>query len=403
MQFARVALVAALVVLACFGGVSVRASAVDSWASAPAALADAWPQDLAAPAALLNANELEMRHAEFLSALDDSSSSSSSSSTGAAESSSSSSSSSTGSASNGTESSSSTGVESSSSSTGPAAPTFGVAVVLSAYNRNRTNPIERLAEDACEAIFNATGFPAPNTTERINCTSEFVLRGTVIVTPARRRLLQLATDEVQQLRIVFTPANSSDPVASRVAMFFGEQLRCGTNNTCLEAVAAETGFEAVELPAEVLAALIPGSVQVENGMLIIDNPVSRPTVGPDGDSRRTNGGYYFLAAVLALFALIALVYFVLHKAPAAGHTYKDEAAMRRGAGEEVSMAPVAPAAAPASGVVVANDESAPLGGQQQMDYRSVFALKHNVLERKEEAKAEDDEQTHNDVHFILHQ
>jgi len=378
-MFARVALIAALLALACFGG--VRASSVDSWAAAPAALADAWPQELNAPAAL-SANELEMRHAEFMQTLSTTAdSSSSSSSTGPAESS----------------SSSSTGpVEE--SSTGPTGPVFADATVLSTYEANSTHPIPRLAEIACETIFNQTGFPNITIGEKINCTSYFVRRGEVRLT-AGRRLLQLATDEVQQLKIVFTPSTRNSPVATKVAEFFGEQLKCGTNDTCREVKAAAAGFEPLELPEEVMESFIAGSVQVDNGMLIIDDPVARPTVGTDGDARRTNGGYYFLAAVLALFIVIAAIYFVMHKAPAAA-AYKDESAMRRGGDAE--MAHVGPAAGAASGVVVA-EEAAPLGAQQQMDYRSVFALKHNVLERKEEQKAEDDEQTHNDVHFILHQ
>ncbi len=68
-------------------------------------------------------------------------------------------------------------------------------------------------------------------------------------------------------------------------------------------------------------------------------------------------------------------------------------------GASVVAAPVA-----ASGVVVAEEQPLAAGQQQQMDYRSVFALKHNVLDKSAEQKAaEEDENNHNDVHFILHQ
>jgi hypothetical protein len=219
--------------------------------------------------------------------------------------------------------------------------------------------------------------------------------------PVRRRLLQVVTQgQTTKVQLTLQPGDATDPTAANYATFLGAVLNCGTDKACADNAATAAGFKPLNISASILAAVIPGSITVANGQLTGGDVTGAPTVSPNGDSRRTNGGYYFLAAVLALFILIALIYFAVHKAPAADVAQKDA---RHAQGAELAPVVAAPAAA-GSGAGVAQNESAPLGGaggQPQMDYRSVFALKNNVLaqgtEQKNEAAGEQD------VHFILHQ
>jgi hypothetical protein len=218
--------------------------------------------------------------------------------------------------------------------------------------------------------------------------------------PVRRRLLQVVTQgQTTKVQLTLQPGQSTDPTAAKTASFLGAVLRCGTDQACANAAASSAGFKPLNISASIIAAVIPGSVAIEDGQLTGGEVTGAPTVSPNGDSRRTNGGYYFLAAVLALFILIALIYFAVHKAPAAEFVKKDA---RHAQGAE--LAPVVAAPAAASGVV-AQDESAPLGaaGQPQMDYRSVFALKNNVLAQGAEQKNDGGRAGEEDVHFILHQ
>jgi hypothetical protein len=167
---------------------------------------------------------------------------------------------------------------------------------------------------------------------------------------------------------------------------------------------------------EMAASIDTTSFKVDDGVTIttIDPSADNGHLIPSsGTARDTNIGYYVLGAVLAFFVAAALVYFIAHKAPVA----KEEPVLveRRAPAVALEQIPRSAAAAPADAVAVpvaADADAAASSGVQtvdepaagQMDYKSVFALKHNVLDKKDDADATaaapaDD----NDVHFVLHQ
>jgi len=147
------------------------------------------------------------------------------------------------------------------------------------------------------------------------------------------------------------------------------------------------------------AAVVPNSILADQAVVGANTPsgTTNREVATVGGPRRTNIGYYVLGAVALAFAVAALIYFIAHRRPASHATIIKE---NRHAPEEVRMAPIVAAPVAATGVQYTPEVEEPAAGYQQQDYKSVFALKHNVLEQKAQ---EEEDHNHNDVHFILHQ
>jgi hypothetical protein len=222
-------------------------------------------------------------------------------------------------------------------------------------------------------------------------------------TAAGRRLLQTSGGTKAEFNFIGSPVDGGEHARLSYAALV-ESLKCNTNE-CRDTVATKFGFPTGKLSANpaftaLAATVVPGTLVVDNAAVAAaNNGVSGerevPTVGGPRD---TNVGYYVLGAILLAFIVAALIYMIVHKKPVAAVTKEEP---RR---DEVALAPVVAAPVAGSGVVVAEEQPLAAAGQQQMDYRSVFALKHNVLDKSAEQKAaEEDEHNHNDVHFILHQ
>lgn len=374
-----------LVVLAC--SLSVSASSAD-W-SAPEAL---WSSDL-------SASELEARHSEFLMAAD-------ASSTGPANYS----------------SSTSAGVVAVSV---PVADKPIVVDIVTDVSSCKTNPSQLscgFTEEGKSTLYagvkSGLDFPklegeqfVANFTSASGAVSSSSGAAAAAAfasssTAAGRRLLQ-ASGVKASFDFIGSSLDGGANAKKTYAAFF-ETLKC-TTSECLEGVKTKYNLPAAFTSSSALTTL---SNSVDKNSVTADDAAvtagsnaalgvgdgSERLVESNGGPRKTNIGYYVLGAVLLAFIVAALIYFIVHKKPAA--TLVKEEPLRR---DEVAMAPVVAAPAPHSGVVVA--EEAPLAAnQQQMDYRSVFALKHNVLDKNAEQKAaEEDEHNHNDVHFILHQ
>lgn len=414
----RSMLVAALLLVCAF---VATASAVDTSFGSASLQADSWPslsQDAHAVAADVLARHQEFLFAELGATGDDVSS------TGPTD---------------GVDSSSSTGVESSSSSSTGAAPynvtTYAPATVKFNLEFNRTTVPATLDEDFANATAAATRHPR----DLINAAHIFV---NVLPKALRRRSAMVrfmrkanadGTEEVTQMILTITPLNNTDSSASVFAKVISAQLSCTdsptqTKEQCAAQVAQANGLDATaptifDSPAVVAlaAAIDTESFVTEDGVTIelIDPSADNGHLIPSsGTARDTNIGYYVLGAVLAVFVAAALVFFIAHKAPVA----KEEPVLVERRAPAVALEEIPRSAAPADAVAVpvaepvaepaAADAAAASSGVQtveepaagQMDYKSVFALKHNVLDKKDDADATaaapaDD----NDVHFVLHQ
>jgi len=366
----RAVLLALLVVLACT--VSV-VSASSEWST------PSWSSDY-------TSSELEARHAEFLMAVD------ASSSTGAP-------------------------APSSTGATRPRPPvTEKVPVVAKmdctvAEGPRHCNVTAQTYADMIKNLYHFPDEKHPGETLTVTLEDKEIdvdddaSTGSPAATSTGARRLLSTKKIVAVLTILFT-GSTADAGASELVIYnvVAKSLSCSADSSksadektaCVDAVAAEWGVPSLSADptfVALAAQVIPGTVESESAITSVPPPTGN-NVQTSGGPRRTNGGFYFLGALVLLFAIIALVYFIVHKKPV--NTLIKEELPRR---DEVAMASVV--AAPGSGVVVAED--APLSGQQQMDYRSVFALKHNVLDKSAEQKAAEDEHNHNDVHFILHQ
>jgi len=372
----RTILLAVLVVLACT--FSVSASSAD-WA-APSSLDAAFEADL-------SASELQGRLIEFaevLAATGPVQPSSSSSSTGAAPSS----------------SSSSTAPHGKPKYDEPVKITFSQDCTQSEGPRKCT----KTADDVKKSINATFGFPSKQGESlEVEFHAKFVevadstsSSSTGAVATNGRRLLA----SVEQTDTILTFVGSAvdgGAAEQKIYTVVSKSLACqGTvdeKKACIDGIAADYGVPSLAAdPAfvAIAAAVVPGTL-VSDSAITTATPGSGNNVESSGGPRRTNGGFYFLGAVVLLFIVIALVYFIVHKKP-------DNviASPVRG---DAEMAPVV--AAPAGSGVVGGEDAALAGGAGQMDYRSVFALKHNVLDKNAEQK--DDEHNHQDVHFILHQ
>lgn len=407
----RAVLLAVLVVLACT--LSVSASSAD-W-SAPDAL---WSSDL-------SASELEARHSEFLMAASATGPSSSTaapapvaSSTAPAKASS------TGPAavsSTAPARASSTAPAAVSSSTAPAGVPTKVAdkpvkAKLAGTDQCETNPdlpiclyTPAKTAELGDSVSKNFGFPRADLPgEAFNAVYK-TLDGTVVdsSTAAGRRLL--ASGEVEaSFEFVGSEVDKGAHALGIYTAFF-KVLDPACDAACKNAVkndfnlpgdiANDPAFTAVQ------AAVVPGSLAADDSAVASGSAAAEAANGNSnnvesvGGPRNTNVGYYVLGAVLLAFIVGALIFFIVHKKPVAAQLAKEQTLRN----DEVQLAPVVAAAPLHSGVVV--QEEVPLAAnQQQMDYRSVFALKHNVLDKSAEQKAaEEDEHNHNDVHFILHQ
>jgi len=395
----RAVLIAVLVVLAC---ATVSASSAD-W-SAPEAL---WSSDL-------SASELEARHSEFLMDLTASSSSGpsspsiSSSSSGpsavvssssAANVVSSSSAANVASSSSAADvsSSSSAAEESSSSSSSTAdaqsSTTTKVGFAVNCANATSCDVSEASVTDLTTKVL---GFPDtekyPGEAVTVTITSASASSSTGV---AGRRLLQSGGQSNVDIGFTGSSVDGGAHATSSYSAFVA-LLQC-TTDACRQSVK-----QTYNLPGDVssfsalAAAVVPGSLAV-NGQPATGTDNTSREVATVGGPRRTNIGYYVLGAVALAFAVAALIYFIAHRRPASHATIIKE---NRHAPEEVRMAPIVAAPVAATGVQYTPEVEEPAAGYQQQDYKSVFALKHNVLEQKAQ---EEEDHNHNDVHFILHQ
>lgn len=226
---------------------------------------------------------------------------------------------------------------------------------------------------------------------------------------------------------VFTPNTTDDASASVAAKNLVAQFSC--KNTALETkeqcearltpAGGVSFFTALQAANPTVAAAVNtgdvvfGTATVtQSGVTVTPNPNLNGSVASQGTARTTNAGYYFLGAVLAVFVIIAAVYFLLHKSPDSDKDSPDminsnrrqlhgEPLDAQSGGAGAGAMDIVPEAGTAVAVPIAanrDDQEDP----RQMDYKSVFALKHNVLDRKEDYGSTDPVDD-NDVHFVLHQ
>jgi len=214
---------------------------------------------------------------------------------------------------------------------------------------------------------------------------------------AGRRLLQSGGQT--NVNVGFTGSSVDGGVhAGKSFAAFVALLQC-TTQACRDSIKTQYSLPGDVSDASltsVAALVIPGSLAV-NGQPATGADNTSREVATNGGPRRTNIGYYVLGAVALAFAVAALIYFIAHRRPASHATIIKE---NRHAPEEVRMAPIVAAPVAATGVQYTPEVEEPAAGYQQQDYKSVFALKHNVLEQKAQ---EEEDHNHNDVHFILHQ
>lgn len=217
-----------------------------------------------------------------------------------------------------------------------------------------------------------------------------------------------------EVAVSLAPASEVDTSADVAGQTLANEINCA-DAACIAALSSSITFAvsgATIMDGVVNAIQVDGANSIVIGSAVFTSGSSLSTGATSyGSARADNTGFYILGAILVLAILLAIAYFVFHKAPLAegAMVLNKRAPMAesgRGAGSDAADAEAAEEAAEAERMRdehdAANDAAAAAESQPimdeagQMDYKSVFALKNNVL--KQEDPVDD-----NDVHFVLHQ